>query len=233
VPELVQLIGVIVWPTLIGLVLCGFRVPIWSILTSVANRSVKVGAQGLELSAPPQQTPVDASAASPQGLPPAASVVSTTKTGSGPIPIAKRFAVPLHDFVSEVEKIVDELIPHLMQQFNIAKEDALKYAVVDNLSALRLERASRNIFGSQIDAINVLNGRGGRLPIDALRSIYTNATVAFPQIYTNYTFDQWLAYLTGADLIRIDGSDAVVTPAGKVIISYMQGWGYLATRPPG
>jgi hypothetical protein len=111
------------------------------------------------------------------------------------------------------------------------EEEVLKYVAIDHIAAVRLERASRAIFGSQLNAINHLNHQGGRLPVETLRLFYTNAATASPQIYANYMFEQWLGYLTSWDLIRIDGSDAVITAAGKAIFFYMQSWGYLTVWP--
>jgi hypothetical protein len=226
--ELVTLIVCIAWPVVIGGALYVFRVPISTVIASISNRSFKLGTQGFEASIPPQQTAVDTSA-SQQGLQPTGTEVEAAP-GLG---IAKHFGVPLEEYVSEVEKGLDEAIPHLMRQYNFSKDDAIKYAAVDHAAALRLERVSRIIFGSQIDAINLLTSFGGRIQSEALRSIYNNAVPNFPSVYTNYSFEQWLAFLINASLIRIDGSDVIATPAGKAIVPYMQGWGYLNIRPLG
>jgi hypothetical protein len=87
--------------------------------------------------------------------------------------------------------------------------------------------------GSQLEALNLLTTLGGRLSTETLRPIYTTATTNYPHMYTNYIFEQWLSFLVTAQLIKIDDSDAVITPAGKTIIPYMQGWGYLNIRPVG
>ena len=120
-----------------------------------------------------------------------------------------------------------------MREQNLTREDTFRWVAVDSWAALRLERASRFLFGSQIDAINVLNNYGGRLLTEVLRPIYLNASTTFPPLYANYTFEQWLSYLTNNGLITIEGSDVVITPSGKAIVPYMQALGYLNIRPGG
>jgi hypothetical protein len=234
VAEIVKLIVGIAWPILFGGVLYWYFTPfsnllsgVTNLLTSMLNRSLKVGT--LELSGPLQQTATAGASASQQGLQPAG-----TEVESAPGPgIAKHFGVHLEEYVSDVEKGLDAAIPQLMRQYNFSKDDAIKYAAVDHAAALRLERVSRIIFGSQIDAINLLISYGGRIQSEALRSIYNNTAPNFPTVYTNYSFEQWLAYLINSGLVRIDGSDVVATPAGKAIVPYMQRWGYLNVRPLG
>jgi hypothetical protein len=232
VSQVVALLSVIVWPALIGLALCGFRVRISDLIANVSERIKTGGVEFAGVKIAPQQIPADAAAATQQGLPSVASTGSTPNSTLGP-GVAKRFAPPVRDYTAFIEKRLDDILPVLMEQFSISKEDATRYAAVDHIAALRLERASRVIFGSQIEAINLLTSRGGRVPLETLQPIYTSATVNFPQVYTNYTFEQWLSYLVTWDLITIKGSDVILEPAGKVIVSYMQGWGYLNTRPLG
>jgi hypothetical protein len=227
--QIVTLVVGIAWPLVIGAALYLYRVPISALIASISNRSFKVGTQGLELSIPPQQAIADTPATQHQGLPPSILPAPRMETPSTP-GITKHFAVPFHDYISKMEQAIDNSLPVLMQQFNITREDALKYAATDSWAALGLERASRYIYGSQIDAINMLNARGGRLPLDNLRPIYGTAVITFPFVYENYSFEQWLLFLTHWDLIRIEGADAIIAPAGKVIVSYLQGLGYLNTR---
>jgi hypothetical protein len=239
VTEVVALINSLKWPVLIGLVLVGFCIPIWKLLTSVStfvasmsNRSLKVGP--VEVSGPLQQAVSETTASSQEGLPPATLPAPPGATTSGPRPLAKHFGPLIEEFAVEVEATIEDVIlPNAMRQLNIDYEAAMNYVAIDHVAALRLERASRMIFGSQIDAINMLNLVGGRLSIETLRPTYNAAVAAFPQGYTNYSFEQWLAYLTAWDLIKVEGLEVTIRPAGRVIIPYMQRWGYLNIRPPG
>jgi hypothetical protein len=147
--------------------------------------------------------------------------------------LVKRFVPLVREFAGEIEAIIDDMIPNIMDHFNIEWDVAMNYVAIDHVAALRLERASRLIFGSQIDAINMLNVAGGRLSIETLRPTYSVAVVSFPQAYLKYSFEQWLAYLTAWDLIKIEGSEVMIRPAGKVIVPYMQQWGYLNFKRPG
>jgi hypothetical protein len=233
VDEIVKLISVLAWPVLIGLALCGFRVPISTFITSLSHllskRTLKAGP--FEVSDPAQQIASEASASS-QGLPSKGST-KADDDGSDYGGIANHFAAPVRDYVDKIEDILYDALPHLEKQFNIDRQKAILYAAVDHMAALRLERISRAIFGSQLEALGLVVTFGDRLPRETLRPIYTKATTDYPAMYTNYIFEQWLAFLVNCDLIKLDNEDVVVTPAGKTIIPYMDGWGYLRVRPAG
>jgi hypothetical protein len=152
-----------------------------SISDLIRNREVEVGAKGIRISSPPQQTPLAISAAPQQGLAPADSDTPTRE--AGPVSVARLFVANLQEFASEMEKMVEGVLPDVMQHYNIDRETAVEYLAVDYFAALRFERISRGILGSQINAINQLNIHGGRLSVEGLRPIYTAATtlpIVFP-----------------------------------------------------
>jgi hypothetical protein len=96
-----------------------------------------------------------------------------------------------------------------------------------------MERASRHIFGSQIDALNFIAGAGGRCPKAQLLPYYANAVGQYPLFYSNYSFDQWLDFLISQNLIIPDGDNLALAPGGRAIVPYMQARGYLQSRPIG
>jgi hypothetical protein len=195
----------------------------------LSKRTFKAGP--FEVSDPPQQIAGEASTSS-QGLPSKGSTKADDdgRTYGG---IANHFAVPVRDYVDKIEDILYDAIPTLQKQLNLDKEKAIWYAAIDHMAALRLERVSRAIFGSQLEALGLLATFGDRLSRETLRPIYTKAATDYPAMYTNYIFEQWLAFLVNCDLIKLDNEDVVATAAGKTIIPYMEGWGYLRIRPAG
>ncbi len=228
--ELIALVNILAWPVVIGLALCGFRVPITDLMagmshliTSMSQRALKVGAFE---AGPPQQTPLNASATAEQGLSPIAPTAPEVASTSGSTSIANRFNDPYRDFALQVEEGIEQELPNIKQRLNLSENEYMLYLAVDSLGALRLERASRSIFRSQIEAIKHLT-LSGRMPVDGLLPSYTKAATASPEIYENYTFEQWLSYLTSWGLISREGADATVTPAGKAIVAYMERWGYI------
>ena len=144
------------------------------------------------------------------------------------------FNPPFQDIVTEVARNLDTvMLPALMSRFNGDKERALRYALIDFQSAVALERASRFLFGSQIDALIFLGTSGGRGTKEELTNFYRAAAVKYPEIYAKYTFEAWLGFMQNQGLVSINGDTVAFLPAGKAIIAYMQTRGYLATRAPG
>lgn len=144
------------------------------------------------------------------------------------------FDPPFQEFAAEISKNVDTVIlPTLMPRFNGNKEQALRHALVDFQTAVALERSSRFLFGSQIDALILLGASGGRGTREELLNLYNAAIVKYPDIYVSYSFDEWLSFLQNQGLVFIDHETVAFQPAGKVIITYMQTRGYLQTRAPG
>jgi hypothetical protein len=113
------------------------------------------------------------------------------------------------------------------------REETLRHLYVDFASALYMERASRHIFGSQIDALNFITGAGGRCQKAQLLPYYVNAAAQHPSFYSNYPFDQWFAFLISQNLVTLDGDSVALAPGGHAIVPYMQVRGYLQTRPIG
>lgn len=104
---------------------------------------------------------------------------------------------------------------------------------VDYSTALYLERASRYILGSQIDALNFLAANHNCATKKQLRPFYTAGAAGMPLAFSLYPFEQWLTFLTTWNLVSIDDVNVNLTAAGKAIVPYMQAWGYLNVRPPG
>lgn len=225
----VTLITGLVWPLTLIFSLCLFRNPIKAV---IARGTFKVGPQGLEVSAPQQQLPSDSSK-SDSGLAPTQETVQASGPTSNATSALTYYLPQYHDFMNEIRNRVDAEIPVYMANLKLSREETLRHMFVDYSAALYLERASRVIFGSQIDAINYLVAIGGTAQKDDLRPYYSQAASANPLVYANYPFDMWLQFLLGWDLVRIEGTKVVLTAAGKAIVPYMQTWGYLNSRPLG
>lgn len=147
---------------------------------------------------------------------------------------AELFAPPYRELVAAVGDNIDKaMLPALLSNFGGNREQALTYALIDYYSAVLLERASRFLFGSQIDAIIFLAANNGRAIDDEMRRFYDAATDRYPEIYRNYPFEGWLSFLQNEGLVAREREVVSLLPAGKAIISYMQSRGYLTTRAQG
>ena len=93
-------------------------------------------------------------------------------------------------------------------------------------AALHLERASRHVFQSQVDALDDLKWR----PVskDAFKPFYDSAVQARPAFYTNYSFDQWFNFLVVMELVAGTDDAITVTAAGEALKMYMGQQRYVA-----
>jgi hypothetical protein len=232
--QFVKLLLGLAWPLLLGLIFVAitwcFRPQVKEILDSFARRNIKLGPTGLEVSAP--QPPGEGS---PPSLSDATPVSATPPTGGEatqePPPISAYFAPPFQEIVLFTEQWVEQHLPAYMAQLGRGREDTLKIATVDYVVALNLERASRFIFQSQIDALRFLI-TSNELTRDQIRLFYQTAGDQYPQEYTTYPFENWLGFLASWGLVRLDGERVILTPGGRAIVPYMEVRGYLKRRLP-
>jgi hypothetical protein len=95
---------------------------------------------------------------------------------------------------------------------------------------IRFESLFQSIFCSQLNALALLNSTApDGLPFAALEPWYEVGKTAYPAIYTSYTFDQWLGYMTRMVLIRSAEGDATrvqITVLGREFLKYLVESGY-------
>jgi len=71
-----------------------------------------------------------------------------------------------------------------------------------------------------------LNRRNGIMPVSDARPFYEQGVKDFPDMYLNYTFDQWLEFLKQNDLLIRHPSDILeITIRGKDFLKYLTHWG--------
>ena len=89
--------------------------------------------------------------------------------------------------------------------------------MIDQYCGLILERVSRFLYGSQIDALTFLNANNNRVTRDEIKHFYDTATSSFPDIYKNYSFDRWLAFLENNGIIGTADNIVGATSIGKAL----------------
>jgi hypothetical protein len=82
-------------------------------------------------------------------------------------------------------------------------------------------------FKSQLVMLLDMNGKGGYMTLAAAKGYYDKAAVEYPEIYSNYSFDQWIAYVKGQQLVLRHPSDMLeITVKGKDFLKYCTHWGH-------
>lgn len=76
------------------------------------------------------------------------------------------------------------------------------------------------IFGSQLSLLRDLNA-SSPMKKGTARTYYDLAVVMSPDFYDGSNFDQWLNFLAGRTLVRVDGDDLNITVAGREFLKFM------------
>jgi len=90
------------------------------------------------------------------------------------------------------------------------------------------------IFKSQILMLAELNRKAGIMPLTEARAFYDNAKITYPQVYSNYSFNEWLAFIKSQQLLIHHPSDMLeITVRGKDFLKYLTHWGRSADERRG
>ena len=82
------------------------------------------------------------------------------------------------------------------------------------------------IFKSQLMLLMEMNRNNGWIPIAEAKKFYDAAALEYPHVYPQYSFDQWLEYMKGQQLIIRHASDMLeITHRGKDFLKYLAHWG--------
>lgn len=91
----------------------------------------------------------------------------------------------------------------------------------------QFERAYWNIWGSQLAALQFLNGLGtDGAEQDWLLPFYEQSAAKDPQAEVEYPFDQWLGFLVSHQLASPEGTRIGVTLEGREFLKYILHQGY-------
>ncbi len=95
----------------------------------------------------------------------------------------------------------------------------IKYFAVVYIEYLFLN-IYRIIWGSQINLLDYLNTQNGQSR-EALKIFYDIGTSQYPDVYENYSYDQWLGYLKDQVLLREDNAMFRITVRGREFLLYL------------
>jgi hypothetical protein len=83
------------------------------------------------------------------------------------------------------------------------------------------------IFKSQLLVIKEVNRRSGYImPLSDAKVYYDSAVLEYPQVYANYSFQQWMDYMYSQQLLIKHPSDMLeLTHRAKDLLKYLEHWG--------
>lgn len=74
-----------------------------------------------------------------------------------------------------------------------------------------------------------MNGKNGWIALSDAKNYYDKAAVEYPAIYSQYSFEQWTAFMKGQQLILQHPSNMLeITVRGKDFLKYLTHWGRYA-----
>jgi hypothetical protein len=233
-PRLQQAVTLIVglaWPVVVFLIVWLFQ----SDISQKVRDLVKWGFGKMQAEFQPAQPQRSGDPASPGPISSQSATAPNVAEDAGGLPIqlspdvrAKLEEIvspPYRNVVREQLQDLVHRLPLAMQRFSLQdREAAIAYAS-ELAASLHLEKASRFIFRSQIEALETLKGRT-MMTRENFRPFYDNATKTAPEVYKQYDFEMWMNYLKNMELIS-DLQDRVqITNAGATIAQYMFDSGY-------
>ena len=138
-----------------------------------------------------------------------------------------RFENPL---IASQESIVRKgLEKHKIDADNM--ERVLVHLLAEQTIINYFERLYIMIYGSQIRALQSLNVAGvAGIDVLILRPFYDEVTALWPNVYANYSFQQWLEFLITMGLISRTGDNVRLTLEGQEFLKYLIQRGYSAHK---
>ena len=87
--------------------------------------------------------------------------------------------------------------------------------------AVEYERLYHSIFKSQLDLLERLTGEKNALHRSVLMDVFNKLKEEYPRAYLNYSFDNWISFLTLNSLAREENSSLKITDNGRAFIAYI------------
>ncbi len=224
----VNLIIGIAWPALIGGIVYSYLEELRGVILEIQNaiRRTRGIGRGVWHIDPSPQTPAPLGNPIDNPLPDSSQAISAQK--KPPLD----FILPKYrPFFSSLVQLFNDNAPDLYRKVEGSEKDVLIAVAAEFAGALYLERATRFILGSQIEALRSLQERTGVITKEMFSPFYEEGKKLFPLMYENYDFAQWFQFLVAMGLVKEDGNKIIITEAGKVAHFYMDEKGY--KRPLG
>jgi hypothetical protein len=207
----IKILTISVWPAVVLWLAWYLRDEI----KRVAGRTVKAGLSGVEFAPPPPEQV--ASSPSDRVL---ATVAASQTSQVGTL---QAFIARIRGFLSDeqvegaaqkVRADLGALGPNPTDQV-----EGLVYLVASLHIQLLHEKNYNSIYGSQLRLMEQMIGGGAS--VELAQKIYDEAKSAFPEIYRNITFEQWITFLVASGLCTVGDAKYVLTPYGRGFLKHI------------
>jgi len=139
----------------------------------------------------------------------------------------------IHDsqLLVETEKTIKIMLDDLHPKDSEEKEKFLIRNLAQSIIAHAFDKTYYSIYGSQIQTLKYMNeNRNIQLTTSDVQRFYDNAETSFPKIYSNYSFESWLKFLSLSTLIQKNDNEIAITIRGKEFLKYIIEQGYIIDK---
>lgn len=142
--------------------------------------------------------------------------------------LSSKKGVPLFEIQEGVFKHVwlyqEEVVKKELENSPFEKEAFLIRELASCQIALNYERIYKGIFKSQFDTLQmILNTHPDGVLAEEIKKFYERAKSDYPVSYSNYSFENWLNFLTSYDLILLKDNKWYATEKSRAFIFYIIG----------
>jgi hypothetical protein len=123
-------------------------------------------------------------------------------------------------FLEEGRTAIRGLLDQTVGPDPARREEALLTVSASFLAAWGFERVYSFIFGSQVEALYLLNS-SAVVPLARFREVYDRAVTASPELYATFAFDRWQQYFIHHSLATFTTTEARITEAGRHFVVYV------------
>jgi len=200
-----QILTLASWPIAVVVVcflgMIIFRQPI----TRLIDRTRRVTKTGLEADAPPQDGKSDFKPSAPEEL-------------------QRLFD---HSLLVPQETEIRAELERLALREQPKRETFLIQILAVASIILQFERTYFSIWGSQLAILQFLNPLGEiGATVESLKPYYDLAKGQAPELYENYSFEQWLTFMENHRLVGRKESKVAITLVGREFLKYLVNQGF-------
>lgn len=191
--------GHITWPAALVVVAFGFMLIFRNELAGFISRAKKINKEGIEAYDKPQ-----------------------AESSEGEEDALEEYMESYDNpFLQEQEDRIEEDLENEGLEDPTTARSALVRELAATQIVLFFERVEKNIFASQINAMRHLNSRpDGTEGIDEMRKFFEQARNDYPDLYSNYAFEQWLNFMGERNLVEV-GDDVIgLTVRGREYLKW-------------
>lgn len=110
------------------------------------------------------------------------------------------------------------------------KENNLLGITAAQSIALQFEQTYQSIFGSQLNALVIINSAAGGVQFGNIEHLYRQAAAQHKEFYATYSSEQWLAYMERELLSIRKDEKIIITLEGTAFLKYIIHRGYTLNK---